>query len=342
MKNKTIVIIFCLLAISSIKLLAQDLVADNMLLFQRDYGGWPKHYHEDKINYNKVYAAVEKATITDESSLNDGTIDNDATTKEIRYLLKTYKSIGNKKYLDAAEKGIKYLLKAQYKNGGWPQFYPDLSSYRHEITFNDNAMINVMNVLYDLSLQINDLDVVDKSLIEPSAIAVKKGIQCILKTQIKVKGKLTAWCAQYDEVTYRPAKARSYELPSLSGEESIGIVEFLMRIPNPSNEIKSSIEGAVNWFIASKISGINWVNIKDSNSLKGYDRIVVKDASSSIWARFYEIETNEPFFCGRDGIKKKTVAEIEYERRTGYAWYGTWPKHLLEIEYPEWASKNKK
>ncbi|OIR00119.1 pectic acid lyase [mine drainage metagenome] len=341
MKYRKTILIFCLLVISFLKLSAQDLVADNMLMFQRDYGGWPKHYHEDKIDYNKVYADVEKATIADESNMNDGTIDNDATTREIRYLLKAYKKIGNKKYLDAAEKGIKYLLKAQYENGGWPQFYPDLSSYRHEITFNDNAMINVMNVLYDLSLQKNELDVVDKSLIGPAATAVKKGVQCILKTQIKVNGKLTVWCAQYDEINYQPAKARAYELPSLSGEESVGIVEFLMRLPDPSKEIKLAITSAVNWFSDSKISGIDWVHKKDASMPKGFDRVVVKDASSVVWARFYEIDTNEPFFCGRDGIKKKNVADVEYERRTGYAWYGTWPKDLIEKKYPEWLSKNK-
>ena len=31
-----------------------------------------------------------------------------------------------KKYLNAAKRGIDYLLTAQYANGGWPQYYPDL------------------------------------------------------------------------------------------------------------------------------------------------------------------------------------------------------------------------
>ncbi len=320
---------------------AQDMVADNMLLFQRDYGGWPKHFHEDKIDYNKVYSALEKATITDESNRNDATIDNDATNKEIMHLLKAYQSNGNKKYLDAAERGIRYLLKAQYANGGWPQFYPDLSSYRHEITYNDNAMINTMNVLYDLSLGNPYFNAVDPSLRKPAAAAVKKGIECILKTQIKVNGKLTVWCAQYDEVSFLPAKARAYELPSFSGEESVDIVLFLMRLPNPTAEIKQSIHNAVEWFVKNKIIGWDWKFVKDSTALKGFDRVLVKDEKNEMWARFYDLETGEPFFCGRDGIKKKTVAEIEYERRTGYAWYGKWPKDLIDKKYPEWLAKNK-
>ena len=57
--------------------------------------------------------------------------------------------------------------------------------------------------------------------------------------------------------------------------------------------------------------------------------------------RFYEIGTNRPFFCGRDGIKKYSLAEIENERRTGYSWYGDEPSHGLDdfkTWQPEWVS----
>ena len=35
-----------------------------------------------------------------------------------------------------------------------------------------------------------------------------KGIDCILKSQVCVNGKLTAWCAQHDEKTLEPRPAR--------------------------------------------------------------------------------------------------------------------------------------
>ncbi|MCX6210867.1 MAG: pectate lyase [Bacteroidetes bacterium] len=322
-------------------LVAQDAVANNMLLFQRNYGGWPKHYQEQKINYKKVYTDVEKATIQDESNRNDATIDNDATSKEIRYLIKAYHQTKNKKYLTASEKGIKYLLKMQYKNGGFPQFYPDLSSYRHEITYNDNAMINAMNVLYDVALRRNGFDAVDSNFIKPSKIAVAKGVDCILKTQVKVKGKLTVWCAQHDEKTLKPAKARAYELPSLSGSESVGIIKFLMRFEHQTIEIKNAVEAALEWFEKSKIVGYKYEDIPDSTLPKGRDRGIIPEAGNILWARFYDIETNQPFFSGRDGIKRKNVSEIEYERRNGYGWYGNWARDLLEKDYPVWKSKVK-
>ena len=41
--------------------------------------------------------------------------------------------------------------------------------------------------------------------------------------------------------------------------------------------------------------------------------------------------------CDRDGIVKYAVAEIGYERRNGYAWYGKWPENLLVKSYPKWV-----
>jgi PelA/Pel-15E family pectate lyase len=97
---------------------------------------------------------------------------------------------------------------------------------------------------------------------------------------------------------------------------------------------------AVDWFNLVKIPGYKYVDVDAPGQPKGRDRVILPDAASTIWARFYEIGTNRPFFSGRDSEKKYDVKEIEVERRTGYAWYGTWPEKLLKTEYPEWAKKN--
>ncbi len=336
----TIVILLCSASVFAQPVVqdGEDYVADNMLLYQRNAGGWPKHIGEVKIDYTKKLLPAEKAGIADDFARNDATIDNNATTKEIRYLASAYKKWKNKNYLTGAENGIRYLLKMQYSNGGFPQFYPDSSIYRSQVTYNDNAMINALNVLWDVVHKKNDLDVVDPSLIAQSQTAIGKGVDCILKTQVKVNGKLTVWCAQYDKKTLQPAKARAFELISLSGSESVGIVEFLMKIEHPSKQIIEAVTAAVQWFERSKIVGYNFIEKSDPSSPKGKDRVLVPEANSVIWARFYDIETNKPFFSGRDSIKKWAVADIEYERRNGYAWYGTWPQKLLD-KYPEWLKK---
>src|SRR5476651_2678485 len=153
---------------------AQDLQADNMLLFQRASGGWSKQYHGKAFSYNVNFSDSLKADIKIEASHDDANIDNESTKKEIRYLAKIYKTVKNPQYVAAIERGVKFLLKSQYKNGGFPQYYPEVALYRAQVTFNDNAMINALNVLQDVALKQNDLEIVSPDLVAPCAAAVKE------------------------------------------------------------------------------------------------------------------------------------------------------------------------
>jgi PelA/Pel-15E family pectate lyase len=189
-KNLSTIAVSIAACLFSAQVNAQDLQADNMLLFQRSSGGWQKHFRNKSLNYNTEFSAADKAEIAIEAAKDDATIDNEATTKEIKYLVIAYKTTNNPQYLAAAENGIRYLLKAQYKNGGWPQYYPDKSFYRSQVTYNDNAMINVLKVLQSVVLKQNGFEVVNAQLAGPSANAIHKGIECILQTQIKVVGHL--------------------------------------------------------------------------------------------------------------------------------------------------------
>jgi pectinesterase len=201
-------------------------------------------------------------------------------------------------------------------------------------------MINALTVLWDAAYGKNDFDVIDAALKSPAVRGVNQGIDCILKTQIVVNGKLTGWCAQHDKKTFAPVKARAFELVSLSGMETVGITDFLMKVETPSLQIKNAIKSAVLWLDDVKIKGYKYVDVDDASQPKGKDRVLVKDDASVVWARFYDIETGKPFFAGRDGAKKWNLNEIEIERRTGYAWYITTPQKLVNKTYPEWLRKN--
>jgi PelA/Pel-15E family pectate lyase len=113
-----------------------------------------------------------------------------------------------------------------------------------------------------------------------------------------------------------------------------------MHIDKPSPEVVKAVEGAVAWFRAAKLTGIKQVIEKDPKGPRGTNKVIVKDpAAPPIWARFYEIGTNAPIFSDRDGVKKAALADIGYERRNGYAWYGTWPQKLLDADYPAWKKR---
>ena len=311
-------------------------IADNVLLYQFPSGGWPKN-----IDMAEELDASGKDRLKAIHHFDSSTIDNAATYTQLRYLAKAYRATALARFKTSFLRGFDYLLRAQYPNGGWPQFYPLREGYYSHITFNDDAMIGVMKLLKDIAGKKSTFAFIDPQRRAKSALAVARGLQCILKCQIRVDGILTAWCAQHDEHDFSPAKARTYELPSLSGNESVGVVEFLMGDENPSDEIKNSIQSAVAWFNKVRIKGITVIEVNDSLGPAGKDRVVIKDPSAPhMWARFHEIGTNKPFYCSRDGIKRDNLFEISYERRNHYNWLDYWPQRLLEKEYPAWAREH--
>lgn len=303
-------------------------IANQVLVYQRDNGGWEKN-----VDMAAMLTQPERTKLFTEKSKTDTTIDNGATTTQLQYLAKVITAKNIETHKAGFFKGIDFLLAMQYENGGFPQYFPVKKDYSRHITYNDNAMINVLKLLRDIANKKEDYLFVDEERRLKAAKSVEKAIPVLLKTQVVINGKKTIWGAQHDEVTFRPAPARAFEPISLTAGESVGIVKFLMLDAKPSAEVVNAIESAVRWFEASKINGIRWER-------KGSETAVVKDkAAPPIWARFYQIETMKPIFIGRDAIIKYDVMQIEPERRNGYAWYVDGARALLEKDFPKWKAR---
>jgi PelA/Pel-15E family pectate lyase len=314
-------------------------IADNILLYQKTNGGWPKNYDMLAILIEEQRQAVHAA----ENDLHT-TFDNGTTHSQVDHLAKAYSIVKDEKYKAACLRGIDFILSAQYDNGGWPQFYPDTSDYRKYITFNDGAMIGVMTVLRNIFQGKPYYSFVDNIRRERVRKAFAKGLECILKCQIVNNGRPTAWGQQHDNVDLRPRIARTYELPSVSGGESAEIVRFLMSVDSPSERIIASIRNAIRWFDQKKIYGIRVQVIEAPVAhfkyhTVNFDRSIVRDSSAQpIWARMYELGTERPLFSGRDGKSIYSLAEVERERRTGYSWYTYAPDEVLR-KYPAWRKR---
>jgi PelA/Pel-15E family pectate lyase len=294
-------------------------ITARILSWQSERGDWPKNHD-----------TIRDAFIGDRSKLN-GTFDNKATTDELRYLARSFRATGDEHCRRALLLGIDHILTAQYPNGGFPQYFPLSKQYHRRITFNDGCMIRLLELLREVAAA-EEFKFIDSMRRAAAARAVERGIECIVKCQVIVRGKPTVWCAQHDEVTLAPAPARIYELASLSGSESAGILCFLMSLENPSPEVNRAVNAGAAWFESAKIEGIRIAQVDG-------DRKVIKDASAPpMWARFYEIETNRPIFCGRDGVKRYDFSEIEAERRNGYAWYGNWGASVAKA-HDKWSRR---
>ena len=312
-------------------------VGDNLLFYQHETGGWPKNMRlQDPLTDN-----VRKKVDEMKKGKRYATIDNKGTTTEIIYLSRLYNATKDERYLDAVLRGFDYLFKAQYANGGWPQFFPLSKGYYTHITYNDDAMVNVLKVMRDAAKGKAPFTFLPDCVKAKAQASLDKGVDCILKTQVMQDGRKTVWCAQYDENTLQPADARAFELASLSGQESDDIVLFLMSLSKPSMEIRQCIEDAVAWFKKSKITGIRLEKYTNDEGKK--DTRVVPCAQDDapcdpLWARFYTLDDNRPFFCDRDGVKRYSLDEIGYERRNGYSWYNNDGMDVLK-RYEAWRQK---
>ncbi|MDP5272613.1 pectate lyase [Chengkuizengella axinellae] len=310
---------------------AAILQADHLMTWQMDHGGWTKSM-EDK--YIRPWDGVEKRStqLGPDGETELGSIDNDATVKEIRFISEVYRETNEDQYKESVQKGIDFLLTMQYETGGFPQVYPErgnegeIIQYSNDVTFNDDAMVNVLELFDDILNEAYPFDngIVDEEVKMQLQASLDSAIDYILNAQIEVNGKLTAWCAQHDPFTYEPTGARTYEHPSISGSESVGIVKFLMAIDNPSDEVTNAVKSALEWFDEVKLEGIRYISA-DPNG-----EYFVEDPNAVTWYRFYDLETMEPIFSGRDGVIKRTIQEIEQERRDGYSWGGGYANSLLE------------
>ena len=311
-------------------------IGDQVLLYQRVTGGWPKN-----IDMSSPMSEDEKAAVLkDKQRKDDSTTDNGATNLQLTYLARLYQATKDNRYRNAFRKGIDYLLSGQYENGGWPQFWPDPQGYQIHITYNDDAMVNTLNMLKDVAEQRKPYDgeLTDKQQRKRMQRAFDKGIECILATQIVTDGELTVWCQQHDKDTYLPAPARAFELPSYCSSESASILQLLMRLPNPDQRVKNAIHAGMRWFDKYKLTGLR---IRRRGEWRGADSDtwLEQDATAApIWARYYDLEYNEPFVCDRDGIPRRRLEQIGHERRNGYAWFIDRIGSLYPT-YEKWAAK---
>lgn len=354
-------------------------LADTVLTAQLACGGWFKNlpYHKLEPKHRRELAKAQQSGI--------GIFDNDATTTEMRFLAKVYAHRPEARYAEGFRRALEFVFAAQYANGGWPMFYPltpeclrtygvtdpvTRKKYVSHITFNDNAMVNLLTLLRQIARR----DPAYAPLVGDAEAARAEraffdGVQCILDCQIRGTyeqyefgrteqggvivgdrrtgdGPLTVWCAQHDAETLEPAQARAYEYPSYSGGESAGILKLLMSI-NPKDipadrpamweAIKTSVVAAAEWFDAHRIEGKRYERRMTGGKP---DRVLVDaPGERDLWARFYELGTCRPIFGMYDFVRLYDLNEVSQERRMGYGWYQTSLAEILSKRYPKWRAK---
>lgn len=308
-------------------------VADNLLGYQNADGGWPKNI--DWLDATAPILVLKNI----EPELKVSTLENKNVCPQVEYLSATYNLTLDRKYKEAALRGIEYILATQMENGGWRGNDVDA------IAFNDNMIGNLLRFLHKVAECDAPYRWVSKKVRTRAKAAFEKALDLTLRCQVRsADGKLTGWGLQHDNNSLKPVQGRSYELPGVVSNETSSIAIALMNIDNPSEEVSNAIKGAMEWLESSAIKGIRIENVPLSDSLatlfkRANDRIVVEDPSAArIWARFYDIDTNKPFFSNRKSEKLSELKQVDIERRAGYGWYGYWPEAAFTA-YDVWKAR---
>ena len=294
-------------------------MADIILSYQTPTGGWSK-----RVSHTGQPRQPGQG-YTHEGRNYVGTFDNGATTEEMRFLAGAYEGHGDARFRDGYLRGLAYTLRAQLPTGCWPQVYPLQGGYHDAATFNDDATVRILRVLRDAAA--GKPAFVPPAERQRARTAVDGGVECIVRSQIVVDGKLAGWGAQHDPITLAPVKARAYEHRALSGREGAEVMNFLMQLDAPSPRVAAAVHAGAAWFRRVAIQNMAY-------QVKG--ELTPREGAGPIWARFYEIGTDRPIFSNRDGVVRYAWSELEPERRYGYGWYTDEPATTLR-RYDRWA-----
>ncbi len=317
-------------------------VADIVVSFQTPAGGWSKNLdltaHVRKPgeifapnNLSAHLSPGDFDTPHDPQWNYMGTLDNDATTSELQYLARVLAAgVDAAAYRTSVLGGVEYMLAAQFPNGGWPQVWPLEGGYHDAITFNDGAVTETLEVLQDVASGKGGFAFVPEQVRQRARASVGKGIETILKTQIRTRSTATVWAQQHDALTLQPVAGRNYEPASQCSSESAAMVQFLMGLREPEPGVVSAVYAAVAWFRKTAIYGVAFERGADGR------RRVDAAGAGPIWARYYAIGTDKPIFGDRDQSIHDDVNEISLERRNGYSWYNGAPQAALDA-FAEWG-----
>lgn len=313
-------------------------VADTIVSFQTPAGGWSKN--QNRAGPARLpgqrYGNDAETMVQDPANFdapNDqfwtfvGTLDNDATTEEMRFLTRVSTALPGEDgapYRESIVKGVRYLLAAQYPNGGWPQNWPLEGGFHDGITFNDNAVARAAMLLQEVA-ESRTYRFVPQSLRRDASAAVGKAVDLILAAQVKRDGKLLGWPQQVDPLTLEPISARNYEPRSIASGETTDILIFLMNQPSPSPRIRASIDGGIAWLKQVALYDHAWEKTGDEGR-----KLFPRKGGGPLWSRNYDIISGQPIFGDKDRSIHDDVNEISIGRRNGYNWWVTVPQQAID------------
>lgn len=305
-------------------------LADHIVAWQTPVGAWAK---------GGDYQREPKPEDNHHDEFSGGTYDNDSTITELRFLARVIHAAAGptdtaapvERWRASFLRGLAYIFDSQYPNGGFPQIYPLVGGYHDAITFNDDALVHILELLQAIATGGDGLEFVPAESVTLARARFALGVRNLLACQLRdAAGRPTIWGQQHDALTLKPCAARNFEPTAECSRESVSLVRFLMTLPQPDADVAAAVHGAMAWFDRHALSDVAW-NFRAPAGTG----LTPKPGAPRLWARFYEFETGKPIFGERDRTIHYDVAELGLERRNGYGWFTTAPGELAPL-YARW------
>jgi PelA/Pel-15E family pectate lyase len=230
-------------------------------------GGWTYSIEFDltknKYDYHHLPADVKGLR-------NTTTFDDNNTQSATRFLMRIDQVVDDPIIKTAVKRALECFLKAQVSggnwDGAWPQrFPPPKKGYGRLPTFNDNTMSDCVRTMADADRYYKRSEYRD---------SVRRCLEFYLRAQQPPPQ--TAWPQQVDE-ELKPAWARKFEPPSITGGESRGNCMLLldMYLEYGDQRYLQAVANCVDWYKRVRIGGT---------------------PENGVWARFYEVGTDKPLY----------------------------------------------
>ena len=257
-------------------------------------GGWTYSIEFDLERNRAHYHHLDGKDTTGKKLRDTTTFDDDNTQSATRFLMALDQHVDDPVINQALARAWDCFLAAQYEggvwDGAWPQrFPPPTKGYGRFPTFNDNTMSDCVRTMLTAYRQYGKAEHLD---------SVRRCLDFYLRSQQpEPQG---AWAQQYDE-QLKPAWARRFEPPSVTGAESCGNARLLLDMFVEFGDARclDAVRKAVEWYKRSRIGGTE---------------------QTGVWARFYELQTNKPLYFTRtyELVYTDDDVPVHYSFKGGY------------------------
>jgi PelA/Pel-15E family pectate lyase len=268
-------------------------------------GGWQNEPQLRKRNYFTL--REKKAGIPRHGRIMYGSYDDNTTQGATAFFMELDEATGpDSPFRETLTAALDFMLKSQYPNGGWTQFWPDAHGYHRWFTFNDDAIrdcIMTMLKAYHLYGEQKYLD------------AALRGGDFIIASQLPEPQ--PGWAQQVD-YDLKPTWAREFEPPGVCARVTASNIRTLtdLYLESGDKRFLAPVPAAAAWLERSRL---------DEKTFRDAGLTLLQEmgrGEPGQWSRLYELGTNRPIFGDRGQPLKYyyDVREISEERQTGYSW----------------------